>query len=655
MKKYTLLITILFPVISILTAQENVPVELLFKDNIYSTYRLSPDGDYFTTIKEHNVGYEIMVIDLHELYIYQSIPIGKTSIDNISWIDSRRLLYEQEGRLYTINIDGTDNSLLLNNWTDDAPKIVYESNYKKYFQYSRLLSNLWEDKEYILVESTNLKGIASIYKINLFTGDKELIETGKNHKINSWVANRNGDPILGLRYNKKDKIELLSKNESGIWEDSHISIDGSEYQLIVEGKSYLNNLLTLNGAGYGNSVYLGSTVSSDKRKLIEYSFDDSKSTTILELENFDLGDVSSNISQLLFNDKEDELIGVRYHSDKPTTTWFTSDLQEFHEELEKKYPDFNYDVIDINYDASVFLIHIWHPTYQGRIGLVRKDSAEIISLLILNEDIEIYNFPDTEIIYPVTRDGRSLLGYLNIPINSPFKQIPLVVIPHGGPWAREYYYFEPFSQFFASRGYATLRLNFRGSTGFGQEFLLSGIKSIHTIMIDDIYDGARYCIKDFNLDTSNIYIYGHSYGGYAAVMSAVRYPEFYNAIVSVSAPYDIYDWMKLLKKEDNSFAYEMWETAIGNHKEDQEFIKKISPINNVEKIEIPILLFHGEEDYTIPCEQAYEFEKSLKQAGVDYDLKVIQDEGHSLQNGNNSGYILLKSEEFFRKSMNKQD
>ena len=642
------IVAILIHMTSNIYSQEDIPAELLFKDNEYSMYRLSPEGNYFMCLLKHNIGYEIIVVDIESFFIYKYIPIGKKRANELTWIDSRRILYEVKGELYTINIDGTDNKLLMGIWKDDTPEILTEDSYKKYYQRNRLLNNLWNEKDYIIVESKNWKGYAYLYKVDLFTGKKELIEDGNKLKVNSWIVNRRGRPILGLRYTKDDKIDILKKKSSGNWEKSNISIGDSIYQLTIEGKSYFNNPLKFNGVGFNNSIYLGSKISSDKRKLIKYSFDNNEVTTILKNEEYDIGDYTSNQSELVFNDSKNQLLAVKYHSDKPNIFWFDTTYVSLQNSLNKKYPDLYHEVIDVNFDASVLLLYLWHPKLAGRIGIVKKDSAKIAPLLALNKDLEKYNLSNTSIINIPTRDKVNLLGYLNLPKDSKYDKIPLVVIPHGGPWARDYYYFEPISQFFASRGYAALRINFRGSIGFGEKFFMAGIKNIHSVMLDDIFDGAKYCVDNYSLDASNVFIYGHSYGGYASVMSAIKYPEFYKSVVSVSAPYDIQDWMKLQKKNDNKFSLELWEYAIGHHSNDKEFIKAISPINNVEKLKTPILMFHGEIDNVIPCEQARDFEKIMKKYEIEYELKILQKEGHNLKDGNNSGYILKRSDKFFQ-------
>ena len=168
-----------------------------------------------------------------------------------------------------------------------------------------------------------------------------------------------------------------------------------------------------------------------------------------------------------------------------------------------------------------------------------------------------YKLSKTKVIVAKTRDDFKYPCYLNLP--NDFKKdnsFPLVVIPHGGPWSRDYYEFDKYSQYFASRGYATLRVNFRGSTGFGKTHVLAGVNNIDGIMINDIADAVQYVSEKYQVDKKKVFIFGHSYGGYATYMSLIKYPNLYASGVALSAPTDIKKWMKVQKKNKDYFTYE---------------------------------------------------------------------------------------------------
>ena len=266
-------------------------------------------------------------------------------------------------------------------------------------------------------------------------------------------------------------------------------------------------------------------------------------------------------------------------------------------------------------------------------------------ITFLNEDLDKYRLTKVKAISFTTRDGERVSGYLNMPSNTNSENIPLVVIPHGGPWARDYFELDGFSQFFANRGYATLRVNFRGSTGFGKKFLNAGISAINTVMIDDIADGVKWTINNYAIDPSDVYLFGHSYGGYATYMSLMKYPDIYNSAVALSAPTNIKSWMKELKNNGEDFSYNFWNAALGD--KNSNFLKQMSPVNHAENINKPLMIVHGRFDPVVPLEHAEEMYEELQKQDKEATLRVIEGVGHSLEDSKSMGYILEQASGFF--------
>ena len=260
-----------------------------------------------------------------------------------------------------------------------------------------------------------------------------------------------------------------------------------------------------------------------------------------------------------------------------------------------------------------------------------------------------YKVSTSQLIKYKTRDGYEIEGYLNLP-QKEGKNFPFIIMPHGGPWARDYWYYNPVVQFFANQGYGVLRMNFRGSTGYGTDHLLSGVKQISGLMIDDIADGAKWVVDQQYADSSKIFLYGHSYGGYATMQSIIRYPELYRAAVSIGAPTDIIELMDYYDDNKNKFGYEFWKTTVGDPKNEKKYLKSISPINNIGKINRPIFLFHGEKDESVPVSQTEDFIKEAKGLGKTFEYKIIKDEDHSISENRNMEFILRKSLQFFKEN-----
>jgi dipeptidyl aminopeptidase/acylaminoacyl peptidase len=265
-----------------------------------------------------------------------------------------------------------------------------------------------------------------------------------------------------------------------------------------------------------------------------------------------------------------------------------------------------------------------------------------------NPTLNSYKLSRTKSVIIEARDGHKVPSYINVPNDyDGTKEIPLVVIPHGGPWARDYWEFDPFAQFFTSRGYAVLKVNYRGSSGFGRAHIMAGIENMDKVMIDDIADATQFIQQNYSIRPSGTYIYGHSYGGYATYMCLLKYPKLYSAGVAVSAPSDIKKWMKEKRKEGADFTVDFWERALGS--KSSSYLKEISPVTYAKEISQPIMIVHGKYDKTISVEHSRTMANILKKSGKRVWLEVLQNEGHSIRDGNALGYLLIKAERFFKK------
>jgi dipeptidyl aminopeptidase/acylaminoacyl peptidase len=223
------------------------------------------------------------------------------------------------------------------------------------------------------------------------------------------------------------------------------------------------------------------------------------------------------------------------------------------------------------------------------------------------------------------RDGLEIEAFLTLPKGRPEKKLPTLMFPHGGPIARDSEAFDYWSQFFASKGYAVLQMNFRGSAGQGYSHMKAGLQKWGKEMQDDIEDGARYLIDQGIADPAKIAIVGASYGGYAALMGTVRTPDFYKCAISFAGVSDVYE----LVRDSRAFwlNYNVVDEQIGR---DRKHLEEISPINYVDKIKVPILLIHGESDRQVKPFHSEEMHKKLQKAGKPVEFVSLPDEDHYL-------------------------
>jgi len=238
-------------------------------------------------------------------------------------------------------------------------------------------------------------------------------------------------------------------------------------------------------------------------------------------------------------------------------------------------------------------------------------------------------------------DGVMLPGYLTLPVGSDGKKVPMIVYPHGGPHVRDHWGFDEMVQFFASRGYAVLQVNYRGSTGYGTEWYEAGLQGWGTVMVDDITAATRWAIAEGIADPAHTSIVGWSYGGYAALMSAVREPDLYRCTVSIAGVSDL----KALASDDSRFygGRKAVNRILGT---DTDELKAGSPMRSPEKIRIPVLLVHGDDDIQVLVDHSKRMARALDGAKKKYELVIIKDGNHSLSRFEWRQTLLTKLEAF---------
>jgi len=627
--------------------QNPVPTEILFKKNTQFNFSISPNGKYFLEVLDTNNQSEIIIVDIDEYKLLHKIPMGGKSIDKVLWLTSNRLLIESSGSIYAMDIDGTNSMRIISRMSSYSRN--WWEQYKK-MRVNTLISMLPNNQFHVLIEAYDYKLYASLEKVNIFTGNKFTVLSGKRYKINKWITDANGDVRLGIRMNENG-LEFFKFNfEEKKLSPFKIKINGTYYPLKMVAESYLTQNITLEGYGYDpNIIYLTSNIGTDKRKLITYNVKQEKVVeVVLEDVNCDVTDFDGEGLDFVFDYKNKELAGVKYTGIIPQYKWFSDKYAAIYNNLNTESPKFFNEIIDSDAEGQRFLIYQWRDDNSGNIGVFDTKDNSYAVMFHYNDELNKYKLSKSKSVIAKTRDDYSLPCYVNLPSNySKEDKLPLVVIPHGGPWARDYWGLDDYTQYFATRGYAVLRVNFRGSTGFGKSHLLAGTSSIDEVMINDIADATKFVKEKYQINENKIFIFGHSYGGYATYMELIKYPELFAAGVAIAAPSDIKGWMKRQKKEKNFFAYNFWNAALGS--KDSKFLSKISPITYAKDLNNPLLIFHGRYDETVPVEQSERMYEELHDLGKEVKIEILETEGHSITDSNTLGYMLDVSEGFFKK------
>ena len=338
------------------------------------------------------------------------------------------------------------------------------------------------------------------------------------------------------------------------------------------------------------------------------------------------------------------IIGATFATDRRETHYFDPELEKLASSLARAIPNLPLiRFVDSSADESKLLIWAGSDTDPGRYYLFDRTRKELNELLATRPQLAGVQLASVKAVSYRAADGSSVPAYLTLPPDKETaKGLPAIVMPHGGPGARDEWGFDWLSQFFAHQGYAVLQPNFRGSTGYGDEwFARNGFQSWRTA-IGDVADGGRWLVAQGIADPKKLAIFGWSYGGYAALQSAVTDPGLFKAIVAVAPVTDL----ESLKQEHLHWSdYAVVSAFVGNR------AAEASPARNAEKIKAPVLMFHGTYDRNVSVAESRLMADRLKDAGVKSQLVTYDKLDHYLQNSAVRADMLSKSDEFLRASL----
>jgi dipeptidyl aminopeptidase/acylaminoacyl peptidase len=272
-----------------------------------------------------------------------------------------------------------------------------------------------------------------------------------------------------------------------------------------------------------------------------------------------------------------------------------------------------------------------------------KKSGE--HLLDARPDLAEYTLARMEPVSFTTRDGLKMEGYLTLPPGENRENLPMVLDVHGGPWARDGWGYDPEAQWFANRGYACLQVNYRGSTGYGKEFLNAGNKEWGAKMHDDLVDAVRWAVEEGVADPERVAIFGGSYGGYAALAGATFTPDLFRCAVDIVGPSNL---MTLI----NSIP-PYWEPLkaiftkrVGDPETEEDFLKSRSPLFSVDRIGIPMLIAQGANDPRVKQAESEQIVAAMKEKGIAHEYMLFEDEGHGFARPENRLKFYAAAEKF---------
>jgi len=622
-----LIFIVLFSATSL--AKKQIPVSAFNQMPMVQQPIISPDGKNIAVITNQGDQTQVSIVPFNDPGAMKTIvALGedKYRIESIDWANNQRILVSvtqpfrassrqlRTSHIYSASIDGGDVIELKKRLSKKA------TQWEFYRSTPRLLSLLKKEPNHILVTVNDIRDnyYSSVFKVDIRNGDfKKYISNGK--KIVGWHVNSVGDILmavgLGTGNDSDTRYIYTRKNNDADW------------QLIKERKSF--NGETFEPVLYEpetNSVIVISDYKLSKDPLWRYDIATGEYTLLGEAPgNFD---IDSAITQLEGDLRS--VVGFSYTEHFVKRVYFDKNNQTLNQQISTLFNKSGLQAFVSNWDKNKqrYIIYAVSDTRPGQYYLFDRKNPKIIPWYgmypaLLNEKLAAVTPFEFK-----ARDGMKLNGYITLPTG--VKNPPLIVHPHGGPYGiRDKQYFDPFVQLFASRGYAVLQVNYRGSGGFGNHYLTSGYEKWGKEMQTDLIDAVNWVKDNKHADTNNSCIAGASYGGYAALAAGYQTPKQFKCIVSIAGVGDM-DSQIIHWRRKNGKGYV---NNIVNV--EGKSLKPISPQFHAEKFQAPVLLIHGKVDQQVSYRQSEKMYEALKGADKDVELELFKFGTHHLNDAVN--------------------
>jgi dipeptidyl aminopeptidase/acylaminoacyl peptidase len=600
---------------------EIIPINEFFKNPQNTQFELSPDGNNIAYLKPWKNRLNIFAKNLSTKVETQLTNEENSDIQKIFWANKSTIIY-------SIDKYGNDNNSLISISIDTKQKNQLNDSKNA----NAFVINLLPEFENEIIIETNERDatLFDVYRINLLTGNREIIGHNPGN-ITHWLTDNNGKLRVAVTTNGVNNGILYRDDENGSFKE-------------IKNVPFSDFFFPIAFSADNKYVYVLSNEKSDRTALIKY---DIKKNYEVEL-IYEHPEV--DIEHVFISARTKNLLGVSFLSWKREFHFWDARRSEIQQKLESKMPNMEIEEVGSDYDENKYLLKISSDKSYGSYYLYDSalDSLEVISEI--SPWLKDSEFSQMKPISFKSQDGLTINGYLTLPKVEVVKNLPVVVLPHGGPWLRDKWEFNKTVQFLANRGYVVLQINYRGSVGYGKEFWMAGFRQWGGKMQDDIIDGVSWLVKQGFVDESKIAIMGSSFGGYLALHSLTKNPDIFACGISQSGISNLISFLDKIPQTWTPFR-KMLNEMIGDPIIDSTMLKSYSPFFNYQKIAAPLLIAHGKNDSKIEITQVNDFVSKLKDNKIDVKYIVNDNEGHIFSKEENRIAFYREVETFLAKHL----
>ncbi len=596
-----------------------IPLRDFFRNPRKSDFELSPDGRDLAYLApwQHRMNVFMRPVD-------SSTPVRLTDvtdrdISDMLWKGNHTILFLRDFK-------GDENFQLFS--VDTVTKKVMSLTPFSGVR-TELVDDLNEvDDDHVLIGLNKRdREIFDVYRLNIRNGKLNLVAKNPGH-ISGWMTDHNGHLKLAVKTDGVNNTILVRESER---EPFHELLT-TDFRTEVSPLFYTFD---------NKNVYALSNRGRDKLAVVKLDLKTGKEHVIYARHDVD-------ISNVTYSKRRHVLWDALYTTWKMKRHFFDPVLRQLFLKLKRQIPSAEIGISSYDKAEDKFVVLAWSDVNPGSEYLYDSTSDKVTKLADTAPWINPAKMSPMKPIEYTARDGLKIHGYLTVPRGMAAKDLPVVVNPHGGPSARDSWGYNPEVQFLASRGYAVLQMNFRGSTGYGRRFWEASFKQWGRKMQNDVTDGVKWLIKKKIADSKRVAIYGGSYGGYATLAGVTFTPHLYACGVDYVGVSNLLQFMQTIPPYWKPFL-EMMYTEVGNPTKDAALLRAESPVFHADQIRVPLFVAQGAKDPRVNIAESNQIVAALKNRGIDVEYMVKQNEGHGFQNEENRFDFYTAMQKFLAK------
>ena len=606
---------------------KQIPLENFFKNPEKSSYQISPDGSFYSFMAPYKNRMNIFIQKIGDSSATQLTFEEARDIAGYFWPNNEQIVFlkdeagDENFHLFGVNIDGS-NPIGFTDFEGVRAQII---------------DDLPDQKDFVVIGlNKRNKQVFDPYRLNLKTGEISMLAENPGN-IQGWMFDHDGKlRIATAIVDGVNQSILYRENE----EDEFKTIITTNFK-----EGFNPQFFTFDNKNIIGSSNLG----RDKYAIVEFDPISAKEVKVLYAnDDYDVNGVG-------YSRKRKVITAAYFESWKSERHYFDSTSKATFEKIQKRLAGYEIGITGVNKDENILILRTYSDKSLGAYYIYNSEDDKMKKIVDVSPWIDENEMSNQLPIAYQSRDGLKINGYLTLPKGYNMenaKNLPVVINPHGGPWARDSWGFNPEIQFLANRGYAVLQMNFRGSTGYGRKFFESSFKKWGREMQDDITDGTQWLIDKGIADSTRIAIYGGSYGGYATLMGLVKEPKMYAAGVDYVGVSNMFTFMKTIPPYWEPMLEMMYE-MVGDVEKDSTMLREVSPVFHVDKIKAPLFIAQGANDPRVNVDESDQMVKAMKEKGIDVEYLVKKDEGHGFRNEENRFEFYRAMEKFLNLQLSK--